>query len=188
VLLSSLTPFQLLTGKLVAGVGVGLTFSAVYIFSLSLSLRYFERMDWVPPGTYFWFFLFLLTGMLAFGSLFAGVSSACQDLKDSQNFAGTIVLMLVVPMMLSLITIENPEGPFAVALSLIPPFSIMTMMTRIAVPPGPPEWQIFLSLGLNLAFTFVVVWASSRIFRIGILSQGKAPTWKELLRWVFQRN
>ncbi|NDV62758.1 ABC transporter permease [Puniceicoccales bacterium CK1056] len=188
VLLSSLSPFQLLAGKLIAGVSVGLTFSAVYVLSLSLSLRYFERMEWVPQGTYFWFFLFLLTGMLAFGSLFAGVSSACQDLKDSQNFAGPIILLMVIPMMLSLVTIESPDGPFAVSLSLIPPFSIMAMMTRIAVPPGPPEWQIFLSLGLNLAFAFLVVWASSRMFRIGILSQGKTPTWKELVRWIFQRN
>lgn len=188
VLLSSLTPFQLLTGKLLAGVSVGLTFSAVYIFSLSLTLRYFEKADWVPQGTFFWFFVFLLMGMLAFGALFAGVSSGCQDLKDSQNFAGTIVLILIIPMMLSIVSIESPDGPFAVTLSLIPPFSIMTMMSRIAVPPGPPDWQVYLSLVLNLTFTLVVVWASSRIFRIGILSQGKTPSWRELFRWIFQRG
>jgi ABC-2 type transport system permease protein len=91
-------------------------------------------------------------------------------------------------MMFSIITIESPDGAFAVAISLIPPFSIMSMMTRIAVPPGPPDWQIFLSLGLNLLFTLVVVWASSRIFRIGILSQGKTPSWREMVRWIFQRG
>lgn len=188
VLLSSVSPFQLLWGKLIAGVGVGFTFSAVYIASLALALRYFEKMEWVPPGTFLWFFVFVLMGMMAFGSLFAGVSSACQDLKDSQNFAGTIILLLVVPMMLSLVIIESPDSPFAVGLSLIPPFSIMAMMTRVAVPPGPPEWQVSLALGLNLAFTFLVVWASSRIFRIGILSQGKTPGWREMLRWIFQRG
>lgn len=188
VLLSSVTTLQLLTGKLIAGVGVGLTFSGVYILSLSLSLRYFEKAEWVPQGTYFWFFIFLLVGMFAFGSLFAGVSSACQDLKDSQNFAGAIVIVLVVPLMLSLVTVENPDGPFAVILSLVPPFSIMAMLSRIAISPGPPDWQIYLSLALNLVFTIVIVWASSRIFRIGILSQGKAPTWRELIRWVFQRG
>jgi len=188
VLLSSVTPLQLLWGKLTAGVAVGLTFSAVYIASLSLSLRYFEKLDWVPEGTFIWFFAFTLVGMLAFGSLFAGVSSACQDLKDTQNFAGTIVILLVMPMMLSIVTIESPDGAFAVTMSMIPPFSIMSMMTRIAVPPGPPDWQIFLSLGLNLCFTALVVWASSRIFRIGILSQGKTPSLKEMLRWIFQRG
>jgi ABC-2 type transport system permease protein len=187
VLLSSLTPYQLLMGKLMAGVGVGLTFSAVYVFTLSLSLRYLEKMDWVPEGTFLWFFAFLLMGMFSFGSLFAGVSAGCQDLKDSQNFAGTLVVILVIPMMLSLVSIESPDGPFAVTLSLIPPFSILTMVMRIAIPPGPPEWQVVLSLGLNMIFTLAVVWASSRIFRIGILSQGKTPTWRELARWIWQR-
>jgi ABC-2 type transport system permease protein len=158
VLLSSVTPFQLLLGKLFAGVGVGLTFSAVYILSLSMSLRYFEKVQWVPAGTFFWFFIFLLLGLMTFGSLFAGVSSACQDIKDSQNFAGTIILFLVVPLMLSIVTVESPDGRFATTMSLIPPFSVMTMMNRIAIPPGPPEWQIYLALVLNIAFTVSIVW------------------------------
>jgi ABC-2 type transport system permease protein len=188
VLLSSVTPFQLLLGKLFAGVGVGVTFSAVYILSLSMSLRYFEKIQWVPSGTFFWFFIFLLLGLLTFGSLFAGVSAACQDIKDSQNFAGTIILFLVVPLMLSIVTVEAPDGTFATTISLIPPFSVMVMMNRIAIPPGPPEWQIYLALVLNLAFTASIVWAASRLFRIGILAQGKTPTWRELFRWIFQRG
>jgi ABC-2 type transport system permease protein len=178
----------LLWGKLVAGVGVGLTFSAVYLVSLSFSLRYFEKLQWVPPGTYIWFFIFLLVGLLTFGSLFAGLSSVCQDIKDSQNFAGTIVIILVIPMMLTMVTIEAPNGPLATTLSLIPPFSVMTMLSRLAVPPGPPEWQIYFSLAMNIIFTTFVVWGSSRLFRIGILSQGKTPTWKEIVRWIFQRG
>ncbi|MEX0322574.1 MAG: ABC transporter permease [Puniceicoccaceae bacterium] len=188
VLLSSLTPFKLLVGKLLAGVSVGLTFSAVYMFSLFLTLRYLEKMQWVQEGTFFWFFIFILVGMLTFGSLFAGVSAACQDLKDSQNFLAPIIILLIIPMVLSIVTIESPDGPLATTFSMIPPFSVMAMMMRIAVPPGPPDWQIVLSLFLNLVFTAIVLWASSRIFRIGILSQGKTPSWKELVRWIFQRG
>ena len=187
VLLSSVTPFQLLWGKLVAGTCVGLTFSAVYLVSLSFSLRYFEKLQWVPAGTYIWFFVFLIVGLLTFGSLFAGLSSVCQDIKDSQNFAGTIVIVLIIPMMLTMVTIEAPNGPLATTLSMIPPFSVMTMLGRLAVPPGPPDWQVYFSLGSNILFTFFIVWGSSRLFRIGILSQGKTPTWKEIFRWIFQR-
>lgn len=188
VLLSSVTAFQLLWGKLLAGVGVGLTFSAVYMVSLSFTLRYFERLSWVPAGTYIWFFVFLLVGLLTFGSLFAGVSSVCQDLKDSQNFAGTIVIILVIPMMLTMVSVESPNGPLATTVSMIPPLSVMSMLSRLAVPPGPPVWQVYVSLAGNIAFTVLVVWASSRLFRIGILSQGKAPSWKEIIRWIFQRG
>jgi len=188
VLLSSVTPLQLLWGKLVAGTCVGLTFSAVYLVSLSFSLRYFEKLQWVPAGTYIWFFVFLIVGLLTFGSLFAGLSSACQDIKDSQNFAGTIVIVLIIPMMLTMVTIEAPNGPLATTLSMIPPFSVMTMLGRLAVPPGPPDWQVYFALGCNILFTFFIVWGSSRLFRIGILSQGKTPTWKEIFRWIFQRG
>ena len=188
VLLSSVTALQLLWGKLLAGVGVGLTFSAVYLVSLSFTLRYFERLSWVPAGTYIWFFVFLLVGLLTFGSLFAGVSSVCQDLKDSQNFAGTIVIILVIPMMLTMVSIESPNGPLATMVSMIPPFSVMSMLSRLAVPPGPPIWQVYVCLAANAVFTVLVVWASSRLFRIGILSQGKAPSWKEIIRWIFQRG
>lgn len=188
VLLASVSTFQLLAGKLLAGVSVGLTFSVVYLISLAGALGYFEKAEWVPAGTYFWFLLFLVTGLLVFGSLFAGVSSACQDLKDSQNFAGTIVLFLLIPMMLSIVAVESPDGPLAVVLSLVPPFSVMGMMVRLAVPPGPPVTMVMVSLVLNLLFALAVVWASGRIFRIGILAQGKTPSWRELLRWMFQRG
>lgn len=188
VLLASVSTFQLLAGKLLAGVSVGLTFSIVYLLSLAGALGYFEKAEWVPAGTYLWFVLFLVTGLLVFGSLFAGVSAACQDLKDSQNFAGTIVLFLLIPMMLSIVAVESPDGPLAVILSMVPPFSVMGMMVRLAVPPGPPVSMVMLSLVLNLLFALVVVWASGRIFRIGILAQGKTPGWRELLRWLFQRG
>lgn len=188
VLLSSLTPFKLLMGKLLAGVSVGMTFSAVYMFSLFLTLRYFEKMQWVQDGTFFWFFLFTLVGMLAYGALFAGISAACQDLKDTQNFMAPIIILLIIPMILSVVTIESPDGPLATTVSMIPPLSVMAMMMRVAIPPGPPDWQVVLSLVLNLVFTGLVLWASSRIFRIGILSQGKTPSWKELIRWIFQRG
>lgn len=188
VLLSSVSPFQLMSGKLIGGVAVGLTFSAVYMGTLALSLSYFESAGWVAPGTYFWFFIFLILGMLAFGSLFAGLSSACQDLKDSQNFAGSVVILLVIPLVLSMVVIESPDGPFAQVLSMIPPFSIFIMMLRVSIPPGPETWEVVLSAGLTLLFAIATIWLASRIFRIGILSQGKTPTLRELFRWILSRG
>lgn len=188
VLLASVSPFQLLMGKLLGGVGVGLTFSATYMLSLALSLRYFERANWIAEGAYGWFFIFALVGMLSFGALFAAVSAASQDLKDTQNFAGVIILLLVIPLAFSIVVVEVPDGPLATVVSFIPPISVMTMMTRVAIPPGPEMWQVLLSLGLNVVFAIFAVWAASRIFRIGILSQGKTPEWKELIRWVFRRE
>jgi ABC-2 type transport system permease protein len=58
------------------------------------------------------------------------------------------------------------------------------MMLRIAMPPGVPVWQVLLAVVELIATTAVFVWAASRVFRVGILMQGKAPTLPELLRWI----
>jgi ABC-2 type transport system permease protein len=58
------------------------------------------------------------------------------------------------------------------------------MMLRIAMPPGPPMWQVVLSVALLLAVTAGVVWAAGRIFRVGLLMQGKAPNLPELMKWI----
>ncbi|MCD8483658.1 MAG: ABC transporter permease [Verrucomicrobia bacterium] len=188
VLLSSVTPFQLLTGKLLAGMGISLTFAVFYLFSLAATLKTFDQIGWLPFSLYFWFLLFLILALLTFGSMYAGISAASGDLKDAQNYAGIASIILVIPMMLSFIVAESPDGPFSVVVSMIPPFSAMTMLARIAVPPGPPDWQIWLAVFFNFIFALVTIWAASRVFRIGILSQGKSPSFKEWLRWVFRNN
>jgi len=186
VLLSAVTSLQLLAGKIIAGTAIGLTFSMVYLVSLGLSLNAFAATGWVPPHVYLWFLVFLLLGLLTFGSLFAAVSSACQDIKDTQNLAGGVVLLLVIPMIVGSTMIVAPDSGFARVMSLIPPLSPITMMVRIAIAPGPALWEILLAVALNALFAFFAMWAASRIFRIGMLSQGKAPTFRELVTWIWR--
>jgi ABC-type Na+ efflux pump permease subunit len=186
VLLASVSAGQLLGGKLLAGVGAGLTFAAVYLISLALSLAFLNAAHWVPPAAYAWFFPFLLCGLLTFGSIFAAFSAASQDLKDTQNFAGAVALFLVVPLMLTIALMEAPDGPVARTLSFIPPISPLLMIMRVAVPPGPAAWEPWLAWILGLMFAVVVIWLAGRIFRIGILSHGRTPGWRDILRWAFR--
>ena len=69
-------------------------------------------------------------------------------------------------------------------LSMIPTAAPFLMLLRIAVQPGPPLWQILLSLSIGLSTTVVIVWAAGRIFRTGLLMQGKSATIGEMIRWV----
>ncbi len=186
LLLSNLTAMQLLWGKLLAGVSVGLTFSIAYTFTALTALAQFGRADYLPVAFLPFFFLFLLVTLLTFGALLGGISAACQDLKDSQNMAGSVIMLLVVPMVLSMAIVGAPESTFARVMSFIPPFSPMIMTLRLAIPPGPMLWEPVLALVINLTFAAVAVWAGARVFRIGILAQGTTPGWKELMRWVLR--
>jgi ABC-2 type transport system permease protein len=69
-------------------------------------------------------------------------------------------------------------------MSFFPTITPFAMMLRIAMPPGPPMWQVVLSVALLLAVTAGVVWAAGRIFRVGLLMQGKAPNLPELMKWI----
>lgn len=186
VLLSSVSAGQLLWGKLIAGVSIGMTFSGVYSVTSVVALAKFGREDYLPAEFLPFFFLFLLVAMLTYGALFAAISSACQDLKDSQNMAGVVMIMLVIPMILGVSLIHSPESVLASVLSFIPPFSPMIMTLRLAIPPGPEPWEPIVAVLINLVFAAVVIWGASRVFRIGILAQGKTPSWRELIRWAWR--
>ena len=62
----------------------------------------------------------------------------------------------------------------------------MLMVARLAVPPGIPLWQPVLGVVLVLAMALVCVYAAGRVFRVGILLQGKGPRLGDLLRWVIR--
>jgi ABC-2 type transport system permease protein len=72
----------------------------------------------------------------------------------------------------------------SVALSMFPTSAPFLMLLRISIQPGPPLWQVLLSFAIVTAATVVVVWAAGRIFRTGILMQGKSASFSEMLRWV----
>jgi ABC-2 type transport system permease protein len=184
VLLSSVSAVELFAGKLLGGAAVGVTFSVTYLFTLAIAVLQFGDTIYLPPTLYAWFVVFLLLSLLGFGALFAAVSALCQDLKDAQNYAGAIVIVLMVPMFLAIVSIQSPTSTVVTTLSMVPPFSPSLMMMRLAIPPGPALWQVGVAILANLAFAVFAVWLAARIFRIGILSYGKTPSFSEILRWL----
>ncbi len=69
-------------------------------------------------------------------------------------------------------------------MSLLPPFTPVLMLLRQGLPGGVPWWQPWVGLAGAMVYAFGVIWATARIFRIGILSQGKTPKIAELVQWV----
>jgi ABC-2 type transport system permease protein len=138
------------------------------------------------PATFpLYFILFFLGGYLLYSSLMAAIGSAVEQESDAQQFMWIVIMPLVIPTVLIFNVMNNPDGALATTMSLIPLFSPIVMVVRMAAT-NVPWWQIWLSLTLLAGAFVVAIWLSSRIYRIGILSYGKRPTFKELARWMRQ--
>jgi ABC-2 type transport system permease protein len=184
VLLGAVTPVQLLAGKLSGVVAVSMLLTLVYLAGGVYALVSFGRPDLIDLRVMAWFLLFMVCGALMFGSIFLAIGSACSDLKDSQGMVQPATMLVLLAYLGSFIVMRAPESGLAVGLSLFPTMAPFAMMLRIVMPPGPPLWQVLLSLAILMSTTAGVVWAAGRIFRVGLLMQGKAPTLPELLKWV----
>ncbi|TXK47122.1 ABC transporter permease [Pontibacter qinzhouensis] len=132
------------------------------------------------------FLFYFLGGYLLYGSLFGAVGAAVDNETDTQQFMFPITIPLVISFILSYsVVLQNPDGPVAFWLSVIPLTSPIIMMVR--VPFGVPAWELLVSMGaLILGFIFTT-WIAARIYRVGILMYGKKVSYRELSKWLFYR-
>jgi ABC-2 type transport system permease protein len=186
VLLGSLPPFHLMLGKLLGLMGVSLTVAAVYLGGAFWAAQKYGFTEFLSAPVLTWYFLFQIMSVLMFGSLFLAIGAACTEIKETQTLVMPVMLIACVPMFLLGTAMEDPNNPLVVAASFFPPSTPMLMMARVAISPGPPLWQPLLGMVLVVLVTLGCVYAAGRIFRVGILMQGKGAKFSQLFQWVFR--
>jgi ABC-2 type transport system permease protein len=188
VLVSAVSPFQLMMGKLLGSVLVSLTLGFLYLGCVAGATHYYGVGDFVPWSLYAWFLLMLVLALLMYGSVLSALGSACSELRDAQSMIVPAMIVVMIPLMAWSAVIESPNGTVATALTFLPTATPLVLMLRLGVSPGPPAWEVAASVTLCLAATVFFVWASSRVFRIGVLSQGQTPSLKVMASWVFSKD
>ncbi len=185
VLLGSVRPIELMTGKLLGMVGVSLTILTVYLGGAAYALHSFGYGDLITMELMAWFAFFQVLAILMFGALFVAVGAAVSDSKEAQTMVAPVMLLVALPMFAMSVVLREPNSSFATGLSLFPTATPMLMIMRMSIPPGVPSWQLLIgSLGTMLT-TLAFLYAGGRIFRVGILMQGKGADIRQMIRWVF---
>ncbi len=186
VLLGSVSPFGLMLGKLIGVVAVALTVGAVYAtVGYAVAHRY-GLTDALSPGLMVWFFLFLSLAVLIYASLFIAVGAAASDIKETQSLLMPVMLLAALPMLLLGAVLQDSNGIVAVIGSFFPFTAPMIMTARVSVPPGVPFWQPMVAVASVLVTVLGCVWAAGRVFRVGLLMQGKGVRLADLARWVIK--
>lgn len=190
VMLASVTPTQLMLGKVLGQGLVGFTqflawmAATVAFTSFGGSVGGMEiDLGQVSLELWAWFGVFFVLGFLLYSSLYAGVGALCSSLQDAQQFQGPITMLIVLPMLLLQVAIQAPDSGVSLALSLIPLFTPILMFIRIVIG-DPALWQVLLSVVLLAATVFLLMRLSGKLFRMSILHFGKAPGWKDVVRML----
>ena len=128
------------------------------------------------------FILFFLLGYIFYSSFYAAIGSAVDNETETQQFTLFAVIPLTIGMYGSFSIINNPDGPMAFWLSIIPFTSPVAMVARI--PFGVPIWEIVVSFLLLAGASLLMIFIASKIYRIGILMYGNKASLKEIIRWI----
>jgi ABC-2 type transport system permease protein len=184
VLLGSVSPFQFMAGKVLGGIAVSLTASAVYVMVGVFTIRNLGAGQLIPYHVLPWFFVYMLMAIVMYGAMLAAFGASCNEAKDAQNLTMPGMMPVMVPMFVMFPVLKEPLAGFATGMSLFPLFTPMLMMIRVSTPMAVPAWQPWVGLAGILAFTVLSVWAAGRIFRVAILMQGRPPRLGDLVRWA----
>lgn len=214
VIVSSVKPIELLTGKM-AGVGaLALTQFSIWILAFMgltailgplaaglmspadnlSSAEMNEAQPEIPAildipaidtSLFVYFIIFFVLGYLLYSSLFAAIGSASDSETDTQQLMLPVGAPIFIAYFIMLHTWRSPDSALSVVGSIIPFFSPILMITRIAITEV-PFWQIGLSILLMIVAFAGTMWLSAKIYKIGILSYGNSVGFKDLYKWLRQ--
>jgi ABC-2 type transport system permease protein len=196
LLVSTIDPAQLLAAKILAAAATGFIQLAVWVASGAVSGRIaasmFPQHDAgtgsatmlgafdVSTGEIAAFLAFFIVGFAQYGVLYAAAASLINRTEDLGSVAGPLVVPVVLGIILAQVALQFPNSPNMVVCSLIPLISPFVMFTRVAVS-DVPAWQLVLSLAINIGTAVLLAWLSGKIYRVGMLLYGRAPSLKQVI-------
>ena len=186
VLLSAISPMELLAGKLVGQFGVSLIVLGLYIGIGLVLLLSFALFGLVNPWLIPYLGIFFVLSYLTYGSLMVSVGAVVNDMREAQSLMMPLMLLLTFPFWVWFPISQNPNSTFATIISFVPPVNSFAMLIRLTSTAPPPWWQVWVSIGLGLVGVVAALWFAAKVFKIGLLMYGKPPNFATLIRWARQ--
>ncbi|MGB9939933.1 ABC transporter permease [Methanosarcina sp.] len=180
ILLSSATPSEILTGKILGLGTVGLLQIVVWFAAIALGSGYALPVK-IDPVTLFLALIYFVLGFLFFASMMAGIGAVTSSLQESQQIAGIFTFAAASPLIFMQLILTDPDSSFSVFLSLFPLTSPVAMLARMGAA-SVPVYQILASITILFVSVHGVILLSSRLFRAYLLMYGKRPGLREILR------
>jgi ABC-2 type transport system permease protein len=184
VLLSAVTPMELMTGKLLGQMGASMLGMCVYIAMGIVMLSFFALLNLLNYSLIFYLLLFFIITYLVIGSLMMAAGAAVNDMKEAQGLLAPLTIMFVIPWVLWMPISADPNSTLSVVMSFLPPVNTFAMLLRMSSSVPPPLWQVWASIAVGIGSVIGALWFAAKVFRVGLLMYGKPPNLSTLIRWV----
>jgi ABC-2 type transport system permease protein len=184
VLLSAVSPMELMTGKIFGQMAVGLLVLVLYTGLGMLALVSFATLGLIDPVLLVFLLIFFVLAFFMFASMMAAIGSAVNEMREAQSLMTPVMMILMIPWILWMPISREPNSLLAIALSFVPPFSSFVMLLRMTSVAPPPMWQVWLSIAVGSVGVYATLWFAAKVFKIGLLMYGKPPTFGTLIKWA----
>jgi len=186
VLLSAVSPFQLMAGKILGLGGIGLTVVGLWAVAAYITARWQGLNIDVTTELVLYFVIYYILGFLLITSLLTAVGSICNTIKETQGMMMPIMMVFIIPLLAWFKVVRDPNGLMSRVFSFLPPLTPMVMILRLSS--GSDIWkvEIFASIILLAVAVLVAMWAAAKVFRTGILMYGKRLSFREVCRCIRQ--
>lgn len=189
VILSSVSPKELMTGKILGSAITGAAQMAVWlgtilaVSSSALIALPPEVTLNVKPELVVYVLINFFVGLLLFVSLFATVGSIFDNPQDASTAQMPLMFLIIIPFFIAFSMMENPNKPYVEIASMFPFAAVMVMPARLAIVEV-PIWQQAAAILINILTLFAVFPLAGKIYKVGILRTGKKPKWSEVVKWL----
>ncbi len=184
VLLSAVSPMELMTGKILGQLAVGVLILLLYAGLGLLALVSFAAIGLLDPVMLVYLFIFFILAFFTTAAMMAAIGSAVNEMREAQSLLGPVMMFLMIPWILWLPISRSPNSALAVVLSFVPPINSFAMLLRMTSTDPPPSWQAWLSILIGGLGVYGALWFAAKVFRVGLLMFGKPPSIGTMIRWV----
>lgn len=189
VILSSVSPREMMTGKIVGSAITALMQMGIWLAAIITVAS--SAIVALPPEVVVSIkavqVIFLLinfaVGLVLFLSLFGMVGSIFDNPQDAQSGLWPVMMLIMIPFFVAMSMMQNPNSPIGNVTALLPFTSIIVMPVKMTIVEV-PIWQLALSIVVNIIAIFFVFPVAGKIYRVGILRTGKKPKWSEVVKWL----
>ena len=186
VLLSAVSPFQLMAGKILGLGGIGLTVVSLWAVAAYLTASWQGLDIEVTAELVLYFVIYYILGFLLITSLLAAVGSICNTIKETQGMMMPIMMVFIIPLLAWFKVVRDPNGLMSRVFSFLPPLTPMVMILRLSSGSDILKVEIFASIVLLALTVLAAMWAAAKVFRTGILMYGKRLGLREICRCLRQ--